>query len=353
MIFRIGRGICAFLLVFLISANLVYAKSLLKKDLFEITEIFTIGVDEPSSEDEIPNQFYNISEIDVDKENNVYVLDRKAYNIKIFDENGKFVRKILKKGQGPNEISNLAGFRLNRFSGNIFVITDYGYRLKEFDTSGNFIKFYHLPEQFFHYFEFIDNARLLYIPIKSDDKKNNFNFKLLNTSTLKIEKSFALVKIEKALRHRQIFTINKNILWTSPCDQVKLIAYSLDNFEKVKEINIPGDFKQNTIKVKELVGGAKALRNIYYAVAYPLFVNRRLFSFVQIQDYKNKGKEGIEDFPNNSNLFLYLLDFDKQAVISVGNLKGCDFLRPGAVNGNRVYLFGNDPYPRVKVLKIE
>jgi len=42
--------------------------------------------------------------VQVDEEENIYVLDSKEIRIKIFDKNGKPLRTCGKKGQGPGEI---------------------------------------------------------------------------------------------------------------------------------------------------------------------------------------------------------------------------------------------------------
>ncbi len=55
---------------------------------------------------------YEPREIDVDEDGNIYVLDRKAIHIKVFNSCGKFVRTIGKKGQGPGEFETPSGIRI-------------------------------------------------------------------------------------------------------------------------------------------------------------------------------------------------------------------------------------------------
>jgi hypothetical protein len=45
-----------------------------------------------------------IRDIAVDEEGNIYILDFKEANVKVFDENGMYLRTMGKKGQGPGEI---------------------------------------------------------------------------------------------------------------------------------------------------------------------------------------------------------------------------------------------------------
>lgn len=318
-------------------------------NLFVISDVLEIGVEEAENIDMEPYQFYNITGIDCDRDSNIYVLDDKAYCIKIFDKTGKFKRRILRKGKGPQEISDVVDFNINKFTGNLFVLQDYGFTMKEFDTSGSFIKSYFLPQQFYYYFEFIDKERAIFITAKNYHEKEDYNFKILNIKTLKIEKKFATSNTEAALRNFQKFTLGNAVLWTSPCDQMKVIAYDLKSYRKSKEINIPGKYLKNVIKTKEIHGG-KILRAIYFNLAHPFFLNRHLFVLVTIQDYKFEKNE-ISNYPHTSKLFLYRIVGGK--VEKVGNLEGCDFMRLSAVNGNMIYLFSNDPYPRVKVIEIK
>jgi len=65
-----------------------------------VQEDLCIG-DEEALEDFI---FSQIRSVQVDEEENIYVLDSKEIRIKVFDKNGKPLRTFGKKGQGPGEI---------------------------------------------------------------------------------------------------------------------------------------------------------------------------------------------------------------------------------------------------------
>lgn len=74
------------------------------EDVFEIEEELSIG--KAASREEY--MFQQIRYIAVDEEENIYILDRKAGDLKVFDKKGSFVRTIGQKGQGPGEF-NLPG----------------------------------------------------------------------------------------------------------------------------------------------------------------------------------------------------------------------------------------------------
>jgi len=65
-----------------------------------LREDLCIG-DEEGIEDFV---FSQIRSVQVDEEENIYVLDSKEVCVKVFDKNGKHIRTFGKKGQGPGEI---------------------------------------------------------------------------------------------------------------------------------------------------------------------------------------------------------------------------------------------------------
>jgi len=70
------------------------------EDVFSLEEELIIGEEDKDNEP----LFIDISSVRVDYEENIYVLDSKACQIKVFDKNGKYIRKIGRKGQGPGEM---------------------------------------------------------------------------------------------------------------------------------------------------------------------------------------------------------------------------------------------------------
>ncbi len=70
------------------------------EDVFSLEEELTIGGENKDREP----LFIDITYVKVDYEDNIYVLDSRACQIKVFDKNGKYIRKIGRKGQGPGEM---------------------------------------------------------------------------------------------------------------------------------------------------------------------------------------------------------------------------------------------------------
>jgi len=81
---------------------------------------------------------YGISRMIV-HDNKYYALDKNLSIIFIFDETGKFLNKIGKKGQGKGEYVFIQDFTINSFSGNIEILEPYG-KVHIYDLSGNYIE---------------------------------------------------------------------------------------------------------------------------------------------------------------------------------------------------------------------
>ncbi len=337
--------------VFLVTGLLTMhatAKTFQFKNGVQVKELFTIGVDSEDVQEDNPYFFYDIFKVECDSKGNLFVFDFKAPCVKVFDKDGKFLKKLFRDGSGPNEISNAYGMGVNKFTDHIYMLQNYGFTLKEFDKNGKFVKLHMNPMQFFGALEFIHKDRLIYRAFNSEHKPSWYLFKVLNVSTDKIEKKLARTTEEETHSHRQRFTLIDNILWTVPGDKMKLRGYDFKSGNKIKEIDIPGDYKKNIYKITKIPGG-EMQRPIYFNLAQPFQVNKRLFMVVILQEYRPE-KDSVEDFPFKTTHLLYLLEGD--TIKKLGTLEGCDFMFFDTVWENRVILQGDDPYPRVKVFEL-
>lgn len=92
--------------------------------------------DEEGVEDFI---FSQIRSVQVDEEENIYVLDSKEVCVKVFDKNGKHIRTFGKMGQGPGEIQ--LPMRMYLVSGKEIMIYDSGNsRLSFYSLEGKCLK---------------------------------------------------------------------------------------------------------------------------------------------------------------------------------------------------------------------
>jgi hypothetical protein len=75
---------------------------LYQEPLFTLEEELSIGGGDEREE----YIFMEINSIAIDDHSNIFVLDRRAAHIKVFDSTGAFLRRIGRRGQGPGEYQN-------------------------------------------------------------------------------------------------------------------------------------------------------------------------------------------------------------------------------------------------------
>jgi len=80
--------------------------------------------------------FYAVKELDVDDEQNIYVLDWMAGHILVFDKNGKALRTIGRKGQGPGEFQRPMDISI---FGDQLIVHDLERCISFFTLKGEFI----------------------------------------------------------------------------------------------------------------------------------------------------------------------------------------------------------------------
>jgi len=91
--------------------------------------------------------FGSVSDIQLDSEENIYILDGKDYRIQIFNPQGEFMRSIsIQKGQGPEEVSMLLGFAVHP-DGLISLYDRGGGKVLNFDKQGSNKKYFKLDFQ--------------------------------------------------------------------------------------------------------------------------------------------------------------------------------------------------------------
>ncbi len=85
--------------------------------------------------------FSELFTLEVDDDGNIFTVDTKEECIKVFDNNGHYLRRIGNKGQGPGEIQNYGRIF---FIGSYVAIIDIGNnRLSFFKKNGEYVK--HIP----------------------------------------------------------------------------------------------------------------------------------------------------------------------------------------------------------------
>jgi len=113
------------------------------KPVLELAEDLVIRGSEEAEE----QMFQSIHTLDVDEAGQFYILDELAGNIKVFDQNGDFVKTIGRKGQGPGEFGMPISLFLSQ-QGHI-IVNDMGQRkIQYFDMDGNYLKEFSIADKF-------------------------------------------------------------------------------------------------------------------------------------------------------------------------------------------------------------
>ncbi len=106
-----------------------------------LTEELTVGLSKNPDE-----TFSEVSYLVVDGEGKIYGLDIKEQKIKVFDNNGEFLRAIGKQGQGPGEFGLAAGIQLT--GDNLLMVEDNAQRrLILFKPTGEFVRYISLADK--------------------------------------------------------------------------------------------------------------------------------------------------------------------------------------------------------------
>ncbi len=91
-----------------------------------------------SAEEEGPELFGEIRDVEVDAAGRIYVADAQANEVRLFGPDGRHVRTIGRKGGGPGEFQNVGGLMLDP-RGRLWVVDQNLGRFSVFDTAGTYV----------------------------------------------------------------------------------------------------------------------------------------------------------------------------------------------------------------------
>ena len=112
---------------------------LFQDPLFTLEEELSIGGDDDREE----YIFIEMSRTAIDDDGNIYILDRRGAQIKVFDSRGTYLRTIGRRGQGPGEFQNPIEMFIAH--DHEIVVEDFSNRRLSFYT----LKGEHLKDQYF------------------------------------------------------------------------------------------------------------------------------------------------------------------------------------------------------------
>jgi hypothetical protein len=83
--------------------------------------------------------FSQIRSLAVDKDEYIYILDEKEVHVKVFDKNGKYLRTIGQKGQGPGDLNNPGRISIYRVT-NELMVRNGSQGISFFSRDGEFLR---------------------------------------------------------------------------------------------------------------------------------------------------------------------------------------------------------------------
>ena len=103
--------------------------------IFELKEELSLGGGQASGE----TAFFGINDIGIDGLGNIYIVDLSAGHILKIDKNGKFLRTIGRKGQGPGEFQMLSLIFFAQDGKTFRTFDNLNHKLSQFSLDGDFI----------------------------------------------------------------------------------------------------------------------------------------------------------------------------------------------------------------------
>lgn len=115
-------------------------------DTWRLTEAMRIGAVDGDG----PDAFGQINGLDVDRRGRLYVLERQAQEVRVFEPDGRYLRTMGRKGGGPGELAGANGLALDG-EGRVWINDPANRRYTVYDTAGAFVTSYRREGRGFGY----------------------------------------------------------------------------------------------------------------------------------------------------------------------------------------------------------
>jgi hypothetical protein len=272
--------------------------------------------------------FSAITDVDLDKAGNIYILDAKDNRIQKFDDQGTFLNSIpLRRGQGPEELSFPPIMAVTP-KGETTVLDLMARKILIFGIDGTFIRFFKLdfqPIDLEHYADGqlallgLHNDKIIHIFDLSGQKIESFGdpFPIPKRhSTFKDMPSLKLPKRIDSSQDGTLYVLNPH--------KYEILVYT----DGVLEKKIPGknELYRPTIITKSNTGGIGITFPVMYAFGWKDYL------FVTLHGPGMDPVNEMEFFEDNKSQFSQILDGFPYAIDDKG----------------RLYIIEADEYPVMK-----
>ncbi len=179
-------------------------------------------------EDKEEEIFSQISDIKEDKNGNIYIVDRKNHEIKVFSYEGRYIRTIGNKGEGPGEFNEPEN--IGFIDDKILVSDTQNQRFQIFDFNGNFIESKKLENDKPESFAISSNNRIFNKSISfsfsfDEEKSENFLFRIYDRDFKKTNEFGAVKEFKDPF---ETYIMNRSSFVLDSQDRV-IVNYHIEN----------------------------------------------------------------------------------------------------------------------------
>lgn len=158
---------------------------------------------------EITDKLIQPSDVAVSKDGRIYVVNGVNNQIRIFNQNGKFISAFGAAGSANGEFRNPLGINIDK-SGNVFVADSGNHRVQKFDSEGRFIAGIRIPPKNSHPADptdvVVDDSRKRCYVVDND----NHYILVYDLATLKLTKTYGSPGTDKgAFRYPFLMALDK------------------------------------------------------------------------------------------------------------------------------------------------
>lgn len=245
--------------------------------------------------------------------NLIYILDLQSEQLKCFDSKGAFIRNVCKKGRGPEEVTHLINFDVDK--NYIYVFDEAKIAIHVYDHSGNYIEKRDLPFRAFNFKILPNNNYLWNLAPYSITNEENLDLVAFTDSSFSFRQKYLKyidglsmgVSFENRLEFNYLYLSYGNSIYEKK-DSTIFMKYYLDFGDKYfnfsKDVNGFEDALENEIYFTDRA----PLHNDRYLLHSYSYTQRRDGSlFIRLQDNKSMLVKSVNE--DRDDVFHFHFDY--------------------------------------------
>jgi hypothetical protein len=212
----------------------------------------------------------------------LYILDKQTNTIWCFNQKGKYINKISKKGQGPGEYTSIFDFAIDRAKNHIVILDRNANKIITYDLSGKFIKEKRI-EVFASDFGLLnDNKILAYtrgtnLFLKNNDSTLGYNFFVIDSDG-NFDAYFPYKDETDNLITGKVIEINDNKVFANYASHDTIYEFNMDGHLLLKHVIDFGASRLRLENVKDEKIATERRNNPKYArIDWFFYLFQRIF----------------------------------------------------------------------------